>query len=1434
MDTETILAQITKPGPLVEPLNLKEQYETRGDDENVYRTVHLPLWGWLPTGEARSGDIPYRLGANSWKDYTNGTGVNPIVFVLQLMMLLVESVYIEGGFVCDNDRNLDPNGYRETCVAMARTLKGIGKKEDWKRRNDHVKCTDKVDLQFTHDIAFEKRVLDEKRKKQNKKKGPPKKTKKKITSKPKKPRLTEVQFVANRLKEFGIHTYRPLNMYGNEVVYREDCQPPPPEGEEVDEEEEEQEEAEEEEDEDAGLERPPYTGPEGKVKKISMSITEIPHRDDPNTIVGMMVTFVIRDPAINPGLFYQHCIENLAARSTRKLRYFNASQKAEMFSDYDDYMVPYFPAGNRTTVETYTHIVRKCFPDFVGQYFNGSNRDFLSNVEIVEETPSHIFNLFTIEYAIEKLLNDAQGCPLVLGRAKDWVDRHQGIVHYPQGVRTWKPDQTGTVWYRKAHAAFSNHYFPFVDTKSDFLRALCSGVHMVEFLSGASDGTKFKKTATDKMLSESILVLKSEINQRRELGYETNNETIYAAFESNLIYSYVDEYYPESHYHDTLRAVQDLVKQHSVRWRLFLTPELAKRVEECELYNTVLRTSQEAMQKTFYNIYKLDENPDQLKISTPLKAMIKWYQDNHETKMPNMSRPYQCIDPDLDPFGNTMLQQLFIFTRFAKVLQPMICILSEGLFSCYDAFMAELSYNQMIYGRFDVGKTHTAINILIGFSTIPGTITEQPLATKASDTTHKHCHDEIIAIDECPEWIVSDIEAKKNPDLVNKEKVKMTRGRLVQKTFVWIDLPNGRKLRWNEDIVTDHKKALVLVSNHPPESKKALSSRMHRFIMKQPKISPSDMKGFVDENLKNDTKLYLHINQFLSAFAKKMAACGGILPEVEMELFDDISSRVIDYLKQTKSISHDSGPRSLEIMKPFLRQLIYKMAIRYAFDFEWSANYGRKFSFDQIPAIQPFLYATVSQIWFVWTACASEWINDDYCNVLRAMVQEACPEWIEGQSTSYHIYENDVHGHVNFKVFANQVPPPNGNDVEASQNKFMIDINYMCLDGTEDSIAQQVAQHTNPRLEPDQVKTIFKRLSEIQKQPEDGGYAPQKMGTFAKWHKYLNDAPGATKFVGTSVAPPEYCITNHDQNRARAAEDVPKLPAGKTLPIIDRSDLNKKKLYFIPGMERYFLQDIILDALRHATFCESTRTGKYLLGFALRENTTRLDVELVRPHRLEELIRECDEANGFTQQRDGSWKSDNPYAVSRRQGIIYNRRAAFSKFDVTIASEIQFAPHEIGDDTWKNSRQNGAKAMSKDREIVYDLDVRSAERQHMRCGRPLDEPVRTPQWIMQQTGNRSLNLDYPYEDLDEKKLLEDKWIEAGQVSEREIKVMKKFAGDKMSRKQYQQTMAQQQAQQMQQAVAGAQRSQSSRSQQKRVREDVNERIRKAMNSQNNE
>jgi hypothetical protein len=90
---------------------------------------------------------------------------------------------------------------------------------------------------------------------------------------------------------------------------------------------------------------------------------------------------------------------------------------------------------------------------------------------------------------------------------------------------------------------------------------------------------------------------------------------------------------------------------------------------------------------------------------------------------------------------------------------------------------------------------------------------------------------------------------------------------------------------------------------------------------------------------------------------------------------------------------------------------------------------------------------------------------------------------------------------------------------------------------------------------------------------------------------------------------------------------------------------------------------------------------------------------------------------------------------------------------------------------WQAKSEADTSAMGRSRRVISNLDYHSAREQHIRCGRPLDEPVRDPVWIEQQykAGCAALgrvehqDMDYPYEctfELEERK---EKWMTDSKV-----------------------------------------------------------------------
>lgn len=1356
----------------IAPLNLQKYHQNSDEERGVYRTLSVAL--------NLSGNGEFYPGANSWRAYKQRSTPDANVFFFQLCLLMTECAPLLGGYHCLVDPAKRPKLYDEAVSLQAKHLMAIATASEEARRRDLVVRDHYVDLRFQYDVQYEVEKMRELARSKAKGKGKGRAKKKRGGGEPvqKRARVSQMSCSCDdwwRGLGYDIHAIDEELVWPivDPTLDEPLEEPAGGEAEEVDEEEAERE----------GLEsadppyppKVPYVGV-NRVTKISLIVTEIwdaPRRN----VVGLLCQFVIRDRDINPGNFIKRLLYNLEVRKeTARRRQMGGRAgggagggHVEMFPTYDTLYFSDHPAGNRTSLALYGKLLEQLDPGLVGRSFGGSQERYAREIDYIEEGPTHLFHALRIEVALARLL-DAGADPALVMNNHAWQTAEGDGVRFPDPgrARTWKYPPGAAFYYHPTDAGLREQFFPFVDTSQDFLHRLCTGANIGRFLSeGEYEDEQDVQRALDDAFSTVQTLLETNVRVNREsilrtrlITYETTNEFVHAAAAADLIYGKLDELYP-SHYPETLRDVQALVSQHGLAgWRAKLgartgSTSLAERVDQCELFNSALAKTQSALTQRFCVLFQIEGDIDSLPISDPVKAMIRWYRGVHQTKLPHMSRDYVTWDPDLDPFGNTTIQQLGIYVHFARILQPMICVLSEGLFSCYDATLKELSFNMMVHGRHDTGKTFTAIKTLIDFSCIPGSVSEYSLSTKAADLTRKHVYDELVACDECPPWMVNKKEAAKAPDLVNKEKVKMTRGQVTQRTFEFVKLPNGDTVRWNVDNISDHKRACVYITNDVVEDKDALASRFFCITMKQSKIAASEMNGHMDSMLKGDARMWLLINHFLSMTARKAAAVGAILPKPEMGLFYDVANRVVALLKEWGVMANDQGSRSLEIIEPYVRQLVYKMAIRYAFDLPGSENFHRKFSPEHICAIQPYLYVTVSQIYWALTACASEYVNDDIGNVLRALSIESGVKF-DDNDTNYNIYERDVAGRVPWRERKSDEPQPKPGDQK------LVNINYMTLYGSEEQICERVAQRTDPRMSAKDVGSVLARLQNHMVKPDRCGYQDQPKETFAKWHKL---GANGLKEVGEGC-PPAY---NADADRpanayARTADDVPSLAEDVRLPIIDMSELRAaRRLHFMPNLASKFDPKIIVTALNNATVCASTRPGKVLTGFTQATDPTRVEVIASSQVAIDARIRKIDEDNGWVRDEDGDlvFVHDGvpEYArpVSRTKGVAFNHRAAWAPEEADILTAAPLAPKADDDGDWRLRYQEGAKSMTKTREIIYDLDVESATRQHMRCGRPLDEPVRTPAWIMQRIGPAHLDVDYPLQQEAIRKRLEVSW-----------------------------------------------------------------------------
>lgn len=432
-----------------------------------------------------------------------------------------------------------------------------------------------------------------------------------------------------------------------------------------------------------------------------------------------------------------------------------------------------------------------------------------------------------------------------------------------------------------------------------------------------------------------------------------------------------------------------------------------------------------------------------------------------------------------------------------------------------------------------------------------------------------------------------------------------------------------------------------------------------------------------------------------------------------------------------------------------------------------------------IREIQPYLYCTVEMVWWVWTVCASEWINEDNANVLRALTKDAGFEW-QDDSNHYEVFAKDKENKVRFRLRKNPdyVQGKDGPNQVAGDGQ-LIDLQYVTVLGTVDAISKRIAQYTSPPLDAPEIEAIIKQLKSHMHKPDRPGYVPQPKATFERWHKYTTlpspYEPNGKKLLQTSessMCPERYIKGFSDPTKQmRTENDVEREDENKQYPVIDDSDLRKHDmLHFIPTALGDFNPNIIQAALFSATICHSTRPGKYLLGFPDMQDLTRLTVTKLEKSDILNFVEKEDVANGFKMVGGKPVFIDqtvpiNERPVSRRIGIPFNNGNALAPEEQDCVTAQNWAPKAEGDESWRDKYDDAAESMSNPIEIVSDLNAHSARKQHMRCGRPLTEPVRTPAWIQEQYENACkkmgvpwhIGLDYPLDNKECRDRLDSQW-----------------------------------------------------------------------------
>lgn len=1137
-----------------------------------------------------------------------------------------------------------------------------------------------------------------------------------------------------------------------------------------------------------------YKGPV-QMPKIRFCVVPVPGAN--GLVVGMLCRFIVFDPAIHPGKFFDNVLDNLRRRLQGKQKA-QRTVHSDLFPEYGLYHGSKHPAGNKVSKQTYflaaSELLQMQAP--AAPAFEESLSDRLSFMDYLSESSDfHLKNLLSTERACEAMRQC--GVPAEYCIPGVWYDKLAKKCMFP--LIAYKYASPQVFWYSRTHVGLSEQFFPHIDLSTDFLSNLLAGNDIEQFLSEEvrnvsllprlAAGEKGKcSTVFERrrhLIETQPVISRDELLANNLVPYETNNEYIHKAAETKAINKRANQECP-AHYLDTLAAV-DQLRRGDREWRntLYMTdPELAERVRECDRYNEIRQQAQSACAQVFDSLWLLDGDVDALSVPETIKIIQKWYIDNKAAYFPNMTRDFRMWDPEMSMFGNSMLRRIKIYSCIAMILQPLICLLAHGLFAVYHYQPKTILFNMMLPGRFDVGKTFAGVTTLMNYTAIEGTVVEYTQATRAADTTKRHNYDKIIASDEVAPWKVSMKDALKNEDLVNKEKVKMTNLQIGLEAYVTAVGPNGENVRWTENILTDHHVTRIECTNAIVEAMNPLASRYFRMTVAQPRIPARLMTTVAGDAINHDNTLHLRINQYLTAWYCKAEMCGAVLPDVELTLFDDIANRVINYLAASRVVDKSFGKRGLDILKPYVRQLVYAHAFHCAFDMPNGPCYKKPFSNALLKYVQPYMYVTTDMICWSFTAMAGILFDENISNVVNALRKAAGIDERNQFSNTYEMFEHDTknggEGQIRWKTTENLNVGKKSDDGYVKGDEYLIDLTYVRYEGRDFmSMCGAIASFTRPCLSASDVAGVLNILKAMQV-PLKNAFIPQPAGTFKKWHKYLETPVPSTGFPGRKevdnvggIMPMEYRQRNPLSTEPRTLEDVPMYDHERSCTAIE---IHSDRIYFMPDIDQCFQSQKIVEALEYAFLCQTTRPGKILLGFPEDHDATQMQIYNLSEKLINKHIANYDRADGWAiHPRTGqnTWIGDqnmpeDQRPISRREGICFDRRGGLTRTDSVFFNTVPAAPILDDEDSmskWQSKINEDIVRMNKPNSICKDLDLESAKRRHMLCGRSLDEPILSPAYIEQTYKAKCnelkipwhLDMDYPHDHLLEKDELETQW-----------------------------------------------------------------------------
>lgn len=1109
-----------------------------------------------------------------------------------------------------------------------------------------------------------------------------------------------------------------------------------------------------------------------KVAKFEFSMTNIPAVRKNESRRFFLARFIARDPSFDFAGFINHLITHVLQLNNPKA--YNNTQ----FRNY----IGAYGTGHPVYTLNKDRYLRTCC-DFSNTRLNRKEYEELCREWPVGVATSPIApeRAFSLENAL-RVLTDAGANPMYM-QLNSW--KQNDVLTWPRGLVTFTYPPEQLFWMHPTYLGLSELTFPNVGKGNDFYRSMLDGGDLDDFVDplpsglhppGPKGAPRQGGAPREAPLEDDFIdfervtriINRSDLRMNRLLRYETENRLVHFAAARDKLYQIAESERPAGA-DEIYRLAQPYIMQHRNAWLAHISPQtkaryfefsrqsevaeadfftpaeeeeidaarqreremwhlaieaadpvLYMRVLAYERYAKIIELVQEGCMQRFLEVWKIKGRLEGLSVPDPIVAALEWIQKNLP-KNGIITRRLTLPDPNVSHLLASQIRRMDQYSQVARVVQPFLPLITEGLFSCHDHIRGALNFHIIAYGRYDLGKSWQLLTVLTNWTAIDGVVITQTRETRAAADTGKHLEDVIVTKDEVPKWYVNKQAAERDPEAANAKKLELTSKQSKLKAMAFIKDKIGNSTRTWELITTDNVYSEACVTNEMVEATSAITSRFFTFVMKDVGVSATDKEYRVDDVIKADTRRSLQTLHYHTIHGKKAAQAGAIFGEIEMSLFEKVWGEMRRYLESHHAIHAGEGNRATDIIRAFMRQIVYHDAFLHTYDVPGSPHYMQPHNAAQIRAIQPLLYTKLEHILFAIDVCGRKIIDDDKSIFATAALRATGIRWEEGQS-AYDMFVNQ-HLHGNKLPFRRVYNPNFNKETDERENKYMIDLNYVSIKADSISQACQLfasyTQSTSGICASD-LEGILNQLLSYTFQPPRNGYEPMPEGEFRYYHCREHDR------VKDAWEKPQRQHPDYDGGRMRifTEDDVPPLRGNGEKVMIHAAKIDKLKsgkivLHIAPTSIEKFKRTLIYDAFEAVTMSANFPRQKMMLGCTTDEDPSLLNVANYTDRLINAHVNHINSTVKFPPGKD------------RTKGIIFAR----SEFMGDVRSRMLLnTPFVHSDDPETQSHRYKAEQerYNIEYDFIEDLEEWSALQQHVRTGMALDAPVQSPRFLRER------------------------------------------------------------------------------------------------------